>query len=131
MGGTDDPENLIELTIEEHAEAHRKLYEKYGKWQDRVAWKSLSGQIGKEEIIKEVLSNAGKQGAEKCKELKLGIFTEDNELKKYWSSLQPIEARIQGGKTAGKQNAESGHCQRIAHLGGKASRRYMMERKWR
>ena len=27
MGGTDDPSNLIELTIEEHAEAHRKLFE--------------------------------------------------------------------------------------------------------
>ena len=26
MGGTDDPNNLIELTIEEHAEAHRVLW---------------------------------------------------------------------------------------------------------
>ena len=24
MGGTDDPENIIKLTIEEHAEAHKK-----------------------------------------------------------------------------------------------------------
>lgn len=50
MGGTDDPNNLIELTAEEHAEAHRILYEKYGKWQDRIAWQSLSGLIGKEDI---------------------------------------------------------------------------------
>ena len=26
-GGTDDLSNLVELTIEQHAEAHRKLYE--------------------------------------------------------------------------------------------------------
>ena len=26
MGGTDDPDNIVELTVEEHAEAHRKLY---------------------------------------------------------------------------------------------------------
>jgi hypothetical protein len=33
-GGTDDPSNLVELSIEEHAEAHRVLYEKYDRWQD-------------------------------------------------------------------------------------------------
>ena len=49
MGGTDDPENLIELTVEEHAEAHRELYEKYSKWQDKVAWLSLSEQINSAE----------------------------------------------------------------------------------
>lgn len=49
MGGTDDPSNLIELTVEEHAEAHRKLFEQYGRWQDKIAWKALSGQISKEE----------------------------------------------------------------------------------
>lgn len=121
MGGTDDPENLVELTIEEHAEAHKILYEEYGKWQDRLAWRALSGQIGKEEIIKELLSNAGKLGAKKCMDENLGIFTEDKELKKYWASLQPIESKIKGGKTSGNQNSESGHCQKIAHLGGKAS----------
>lgn len=52
MGGTDDPSNLIELTVEEHAEEHRKLYEEYGKWQDYIAWKGLEGRIGKEEIEK-------------------------------------------------------------------------------
>lgn len=52
MGGTDDSSNLIELTVEEHAEAHRVLYEKYEKWQDFIAWKGLEGRIGKEEIEK-------------------------------------------------------------------------------
>ena len=45
MGGTNDPSNLVELTIEEHAEAHRKLFEEYGRWQDKLAWRTLSGQI--------------------------------------------------------------------------------------
>ena len=51
MGGTDDPENLIELTVEEHAEAHRVLYEKNGHWEDKLAWLGLSGQIGCDEAI--------------------------------------------------------------------------------
>lgn len=60
MGGTDDPSNLIELTVEEHAEAHRILWEKYGKWQDELAWKALSKNIGKEEILTEFYKNLNK-----------------------------------------------------------------------
>lgn len=51
-GGTNDPSNIAHLTVEEHAEAHRKLYEEYGRWQDKLAWMGLSGRIGKEEIIR-------------------------------------------------------------------------------
>jgi len=51
MGGTDEPENLVELTVEEHAEVHRVLYEQYGKQEDYIAWKTLSGQIGKDETL--------------------------------------------------------------------------------
>jgi ABC-type glutathione transport system ATPase component len=54
MGGTDDPENLVEVTVEEHAEKHRVLYEEHGRWQDRIAWMTLSGQITKAEAIKEI-----------------------------------------------------------------------------
>lgn len=31
MGGSDDPANLTELSVEEHAEAHRLLYEQHGQ----------------------------------------------------------------------------------------------------
>ncbi len=48
-GGTDDNSNLIELTIEEHAEEHRKLWESGNSYLDYVAWRALSGQIGSEQ----------------------------------------------------------------------------------
>jgi hypothetical protein len=51
MGGTDEPSNLVKLTIEEHAEAHRRLFVEYGHWQDEVAWKTLSGQMTRAEAI--------------------------------------------------------------------------------
>jgi len=60
-GGTDDPSNIVELTIEEHAEAHRLLYEEHGRWQDKVAWRALSGQIDKDEITAEARREAGKK----------------------------------------------------------------------
>jgi len=57
MGGTDDPSNLRELTIEEHAEAHRKLYEEFGKPQDKRAWMGLAKLMTGKEIIKEILTS--------------------------------------------------------------------------
>ena len=63
MGGSDDSSNLIELTVEEHAEAHRLLYEKHGNWQDYLAWQGLSKRISCEEMAREAarLANTGKQ----------------------------------------------------------------------
>lgn len=55
MGGTDAPSNLVELSIEEHAEAHRLLYEQYGRIEDKRAWMGLSKMMTGEEIIKEIL----------------------------------------------------------------------------
>lgn len=49
MGGTDEPDNLIKLTVEEHAEAHRVLYEQHGNKFDHIAYLVLSKQIGHEE----------------------------------------------------------------------------------
>ena len=60
MGGTDNLENLIELTVEEHAEAHRKLFEEHGYWQDYIAWQGLAGLITKEELVKKMQSEAAK-----------------------------------------------------------------------
>ena len=56
MGGTDDPSNLVELTVEEHAEAHEALYEKYGHDQDRVAALMLRGQISNYDAFIEMVS---------------------------------------------------------------------------
>ena len=42
-GGTDEPSNFVELTVAEHAEEHRRLYEQHGKVQDKVAWLGLAG----------------------------------------------------------------------------------------
>lgn len=51
MGGSDDPSNIVELTVEEHAEAHRKLYEEFGHLQDKLAWQGLLGLISTAEIV--------------------------------------------------------------------------------
>jgi hypothetical protein len=90
MGGSDDPSNLVELTIEEHAEAHRKLYEEHGRWQDEIAWKALSGSVGQDEIIARKLKS------------RLGMAHSEETKKKISQSAKSnpkcIEAHIEAGK---------------------------------
>jgi hypothetical protein len=72
MGGTDDPSNLVELTIEEHAEAHRVLYETYGKVEDKVAWMSLAGLAPKSELMREI-HQLGRRKADAAIKEKYGV----------------------------------------------------------
>jgi hypothetical protein len=133
MGGTNDPSNLIELTVEEHAEAHRLLYEQHGKYEDLLAYRCLAGQavdvdfaeeraklggykqgrINKEtghiQRIRKManLSDAGKKGGAKTIAVGKGAFGNIEER---------LKSQSKGGKTQGKRNADSGHLKRIAQL---------------
>lgn len=71
MGGSDHPDNLIELTVEEHAEAHRLLYEMHGKTEDKIAWLSLCGQITHKEAVRQG-SKLGREKTAKILEDKHG-----------------------------------------------------------
>ena len=54
MGGSNHTSNIVVLSVEEHAGAHRKLYEEHGKWQDKIAADMLSGQIKSDEVRREL-----------------------------------------------------------------------------
>ena len=76
LGGTDDPENLVELTVEEHADAHNLLWALYKNEEDKIAELGLLGWITHEEAIrKTVMLGARKGGLAKglCKDIISGI----------------------------------------------------------
>ena len=79
VGGTDDASNLIELSVEEHAEAHKLLWEQYGRYQDYYAWQGLAGLIGKESILKGIMNQPSmkKLLSNKAKELWNNLSEED------------------------------------------------------
>ena len=58
MGGTDDPKNLKKLTVEEHAAAHKALYEEHGDDYDKWAWMGLLKMVSREEIISRVIATS-------------------------------------------------------------------------
>ena len=73
LGGTDDPSNLVRLTIEEHAEAHKMLYEQHGLEEDRLAWLGLAGIVSKKEHVQQM----SKLGGNKTVDMQVGIHNPD------------------------------------------------------
>ena len=101
-GGTDDPSNIVELTIEEHAEAHRKLYKKYGRYQDKIAWKSLSKQITHDQARRLAASYANRwenktEAGKKASYDNLKLATQSNIGRKHdkeWLRKQSVSNKI-------------------------------------
>lgn len=60
--GLDDPSNIEYITVEEHAEKHRLLFEQYGRWEDKLAYEGLFGLKDHAECAAEAsrLANTGK-----------------------------------------------------------------------
>jgi hypothetical protein len=113
MGGSDNPSNLIELSVEEHSQAHLKLYKEFGKKEDLCAYYMLSGKSQDPEFKKMVCSLGGVASHNKRKELgidHLPFFGAniDEETKKSICS--------KGGNVQGNKNAENGHMIRIQKL---------------
>lgn len=93
-GGKDS--RIVVLTIEEHAEEHRKLWDVHKRWQDYVAWKALSGQITHKEASRLAFIEGGKYSVRKM------IAT------KYGSVVKPydVEAfRVVALKNTGKKRS--------------------------
>lgn len=114
MGGTDDPDNLIELSVEDHALAHLELYNKHNKKEDLCAYYMLSGKNKDIEFYKLRGQIGGAAGAAIRKgkglygpELFYGRPLLEGELQKNCSA---------GGIVQGRRNAESGHMQKIQKL---------------
>ena len=61
MGGTDVSSNIVYLSIEEHALAHKKLWDTYGVEEDYIAWKALSSQMTNKEATRRAIISSNKK----------------------------------------------------------------------
>lgn len=112
-GGKNDSSNIVELTIEEHAQAHKQLFETYGRIEDRLAWLGLSGQIGKDEILIELAkSKRGiKRTPEFCKNL--------SEFRKTFRYSEESKRKMSLAKLGKKNSPEHIEKSRLGQLGKK------------
>ena len=133
MGGSDDPSNLIELTREEHAQEHLKLYEQYGKKEDLGAYYLLTGQT--DEAMKICSSLGGKIQGPRNRESghmkniqtlgssiggkKSSIVCREKQVNAFFDPVLRTEIARMGGQVQGKINSNSGHLKIIAQLPNK------------
>lgn len=129
MGGSDDPSNLIELTVEEHAHAHKVLFETHGHEYDRIAWLALSGQLS----MSESAQLAQLEGARRGSSLGGAITGKKNKETGHLSNIfqigldkinslpeeERLEIRKQGGRVQGRKNAETGWISTLGSITGK------------
>ena len=114
MGGSNDPENIAELTVEEHIQAHLRLYEEHGKYQDLCAANLLKASL--EPNFREA-SCAQARLAAKMKAQELGLpstwylRSEENQ-KKVTEKHRESSRKV--GEKLGKKNRENGHMRAIS-----------------
>ena len=70
-GGTDDPDNLVRVTVEEHAELHFARYLQYGEENDWLACQGLAKLSLKSEIVVQLLRSGGSKGGKSQSKTKL------------------------------------------------------------
>lgn len=109
--GIDETDNIVHLTVEQHAEVHKNYWEHSGCIFDKIAWLTLSGQINNEEArrLSNILSQTGKPKSEEVKAKMRGRkFTDDHKRKLSLSHL---------GKSTGPFTDERKEKIRISKLG--------------
>jgi hypothetical protein len=138
MGGTDCPENLIECSIEEHAQHHKDLWEKHGQEWDRIAWLSLSGQINVSEAKRMVQREARKRGGDIARANRNANGTSIGDWCRktgFTKTLATIEGMKKGGSIVGKILVSTGRWESIRKLGsiagGKSAMSKLNSTKWR
>ena len=70
MGGSNDPSNLFECSVEEHAELHFDLYLTHGKWEDYIAYTMLAGLNDDGEWARLSASNTPENRAKKAEKVR-------------------------------------------------------------
>jgi hypothetical protein len=73
-GGSDDPENLVELTPIQHAMWHYAEWQRKNNLEDYLAWRGLTGHIGKEDILLEIARENGRKLQEWLKNNSINRF---------------------------------------------------------
>ena len=124
-GGSDDPDNLVSLSVTQHAMWHFAEWQRKGDVRDKLAWQGLAGIVGKEEIVIELtkLSKrfSGKKHSNEWKESNSARMKE-----KHAENLQWREQMRKLGKGRHKRNTTAATLKQSG-----PNKRQYMRKHWR
>ena len=136
MGGTDGPNNLIELSIPEHALWHWCEWRLWKREYDRIAWLSLSGQINLSEAKRQAQLEGARIGGIKSSQIRKengNTIGDWNKRTGHVNTISTKESCAKGGSVVGKMLVSSGRFDEIRQLGssagGKASAKLLNSRR--
>jgi hypothetical protein len=153
-GGSNDPFNLVELTVTQHAMWHFAEWQRKGREEDRLAWKGLAGHTDATyELLRwanlrqpwEAKVLGGQKGGERNKELYYdsgkGLFSKDSKRKAIQSAKENgrgrFDSKLQSdlGKKAAEKNRENGtgafFDKTLQSEAGKSGSKVTNSQKWR
>lgn len=137
MGGSDDAENLIELTVEAHAEAHKKLYEEHGNELDLIAYRGLSGQITMSEAKRLAQIEGRKKGGDIARANRNATGNHIGKWSKETGHVYTIateEGMRKSGKARGEMLVATGKWAEMqsngGKIGGKIANEIMRNQTW-
>jgi len=127
-GGSDEPSNLIKVTIQEHASFHYERWVYTGDICDFLAWKGLLGMITNSQLIRELQSLGGKKGSLKVKNRisKDPVFAEN---RKMHLKLMQIKSQLPESRKKSIENQKEAFKQKQHQKGSKNSQ-YGKKFKW-
>ena len=114
LGGEYTSENVVELSVLQHAMWHFASWQLWGRKEDEIAWRGLAGIVGREEVVKEATKMGGRKTQEchpeqfrdnmdKARDLNPNL---DREARDKACTLHPDMMR-RGGKRGGKKTHEA------------------------
>lgn len=109
MGGGDSPENLVEVTLTQHAMFHYCNWRLWGNKEDEIAWKGLSGQLSIEDIILESRRLGGRNSHIKHPEMRNKNLKRTGNPHTLWKGT-PIEMREEISKKIQKSKGTQIKC---------------------
>ena len=109
MGGDDSLENLVEVTLTQHAMFHYCNWRLWKNKEDEIAWRGLSGQLSVEDIILESRKLGGKNCHKNNPNHTKYLNRNGNYHSKMWKGT-PIEMRKEISKKIQKSKGTEIKC---------------------
>lgn len=117
-GGTDDWNNLVTLTPEEHMNAHYARWKETGNFRELCSYYMIGYNFSKAHEI--ASSEGGKIGGIVVRDKKVGICVDDQKKRSEWASMGgKVGGRVQKQKGLGIHGASSEQNKKWASMGGK------------
>jgi hypothetical protein len=126
MGGTDEKSNLVKVTVTQHAMFHYCNWKLWGNKEDWLAWRGLTGEIGKEEIIHELRIKAAEKGVKAMRERQRYLYDNDPEfVARVRSHAKKIQPRAMiAALSAESRQKRLDSFKRIGHQKGESNSQY-------